>query len=652
MENKDLTKQEEKALAVPKVEYSEKEIAYRDFLIDRLTAASNQRNAEHSEFNEMNYYTWCEENAKTANSYTPPKKNKGDTRIVTGTTQEKVVTLLSALLNYNLEPNIEPFDKFDMPIRELGENMEDMVRKSRTMEIYDDKKVLIYKELLDQGTCFIEEQWVESIMAEKEISELKWSEGVKVEDIDWKTKFKDTTGKCEVNLLTNTQVYLGNIKEFEMDKQPFIFFHDIISYEEAKSIYQNWDRWQYVPRKIRKLQTETDNNLYEDWTMQEMENDMVEVIKYQDKWTNEFMIIVNGVMMLPIEFPLTAISPSGEYTIVKGIAEPIRKSFAYGKSTPAKTQTDQAVLDEFLKLMILKTRKSFMPPLANLSSKIISKDIFLPGTITSDIEPNALQPIGEANGVTPAEFSAFEMIKKIIDEKTVSPSFSGQQTTGQQTATEIMELKKQQMMKLGLLVVGVVNMERKLAWLRIQNILANWTKPIDTEVDNVKKGIKDVYRTITAETTLDNGQKGQRMIKFDTEMPNQITTEQVKAEEDFLSEPDKQVKITYIHPKELAKIKATWYINITPTEKSSGELDMVMYKQNLNDATILFGREAINWENAKVRWAVLSKEDPDKFFNKNAPPMLPMEGQEPVGGKIGQEIGASVKQPALNQMLK
>ena len=162
------TKQEIEAEATISVDYSEREIAYRDYLIKRLTTAKNQRDTEHTEFDDMDFYTWYEENKKAANAYIPPKKNKSDTRIVTGTTQEKGITLLSALLNYNLEPNIEPFDRQDMPIRELGENMEDMVKKSRIMEDYDDKRVLIYKDLLDQGTCFVEEQWTEKIGVEKD----------------------------------------------------------------------------------------------------------------------------------------------------------------------------------------------------------------------------------------------------------------------------------------------------------------------------------------------------------------------------------------------------------------------------------------------------------------------------------------------------
>jgi len=87
---------------------------------------------------------------------------------------------------------------------------------------------------------------------------------------------------------------------------------------------------------------------YRKWTLENLEKNMVEVIRYQDKWSNEFMIFINGVMMLPVGFPLTAVSPSGEYFLAKGSSHPISWFFAYSKSLGSKSKVDQAVLDELL----------------------------------------------------------------------------------------------------------------------------------------------------------------------------------------------------------------------------------------------------------------------------------------------------------------
>jgi len=650
-----MDKKNDKLEQAPRVDYTTEELAYRGELIQKLTSAKNQRDTDHTEFNDMDYYTWHEKNAKAANSYIPPKKNRTDTRIVTGTTQEKVVTLLSALLNYNLEPNIAAFDEKDNVINEIGENMEDLVRKSRTMEDYDEKRVLIYKELLDQGTCYVEEIYTENYINEKK-QKFDWSEGVKIENLKWKDNPKKISGNCSVNLLSGTNVYLGNIKEYDISKQPFLFTKEIIPYSRAKAIYGKWERWENVPKKIVKF--DSDNNgttAYTDWSLEELETDMVEVIKYQNKFDNEFMIMLNGINMLPAGFPLTAISPSGEYTIVKGIAEPISKFFAYGKSSPSKSKADQEVLDEMLRMIVLKTQQSFMPPYSNRTKKLLSSKIFFPGTITPDIDANMLQPIGDTKGVSQAEFNSFELIKRLIDEKTVSPTFSGQVSQESKTATEILEVKKQQMMKLGLLIHGVMTMERQLAWLRVQNILEHWTKPVDKEIDNIKNELVDVYKSITVETSLENGQKGMKTIEFNPELSEVLTPEQIKAQEDFLSKSGKEVRKVYINPTILRVLKAAWYIVINPTEKDSSELDRVLFTQNIKDAAEIFGMQSLNMEYLRGRFAILAKEDPEKFFIKGSP-MMPMPEEANAGGtrssgKIGSQLAEGIQQPSLNELV-
>ena len=128
------------------------------------------------------------------------------------------------------------------------------------------------------------------------------------------------------------------------------------------------------------------------------------------------------------------------------------------------------------------------------------------------------------------------------------------------------------------------------------------------------------------------------------------------AEEEFLSEPGKPVRKVYFNPELLQNIKATWFIDITPTEKQSGDLDRVLLIQNIGDAATIFGMQSLNMEYLKERFAILCKEDPSKFFVQGQPAM-PMgeEGQEmpgQLGGKIGQQVAQGVQAPSLNQMVK
>ena len=645
-------------LEVEHLDYTDDEIDYRGFLIGRMVAAKNAREQEHTEFDDMDYVTYYETNAKAAYSYIKPKKNKEDTRLVTGTTREKEHTLLSTILNFNFQPNINAFDEEDRPIAELGDNMQDLVKKSREIEEYEHHRALIYKEMLDQGTCFVEENWVENPLIEKILENTDWRDGMKINKIKWSTKKAKQEGICEVNLLAGTKVFLGNIKEFFMQKQPFVFTAERITWEEVRLKYGDWERFKYVPKVVQffgEVPTDTGDSTYRNWTLYETEEKMVEVLKYQDKWANEYMLMINGVMMLPVGFPLSAVSPSGDYLVAKGDSEPISKFFAYSKSIPAKTKVDQSVMDEMLKLFILKFQKSIKPPMANNTGRVLSRDIFLPAKIVSGIDPAKLQPIGDVQSINQAEFALFDLMKRIVDEKTVSATMSGDITRQDTTATEIMEAKRQAMLKMGYAMVGTLMLEHRLAWLRVHNILQHWTEPIDTRVTSVRKQLQDVYRTVSVNTTLENGADGLKMIEFNEQMA-MAPPEHIKNIEDLMSERmGRTVRKVYLNPKLLRKLKFKWYITINPTEKDASEIKRATFLKNISDAMAIFGPQSLNLDYLKDRFAGIIGEDPERMFVRGAPMGMPMEGgaqPNQIQQQMAQGVVGPRRQPSVNTLAR
>lgn len=620
------------------VQYNDEEQQYWSYLTRRISSARDQRDSDHMEFDGMDYITHYETNQKAANSYIEPKRNRMDTRVVTGTTREKENTLLSALLNYNLEPAFDAYDMEDFIIEDLGMTITDLVKKSRELEEYDDKRKIIYREFLDQGSVFVEDVWVERFCVEKDVK-MDWSKGVSVSKTNWKKRLGKVYKGAEARLIPGTKVYLGNIRANFIKDQPYLFTYETVSYEEARSIYGQWERWKNVPRKIVKFAETADNYIdYRNWSLFEIENDTVEIIKYYDKFNNEFMIMLNGVMMLPVGFPLTAISPSGTYPIAQSNVEDMA-FFAYGKSVPAKTKVHQQILDEFIKLIVLKTQQSFQPPMANNTGRTLSQNIYFPGKINNDIDTEKIKPLFDANGVSQAEFQAFQFIKQIVDEASVSPVFSGDFMKGDQTATQILEMKKQQMMKLGLVIWGVISLERQLAWLRAYNLLQNWTQPIDEKIDDVRGKIEKQYRSISVKTNLENGRDGRRIIKFNPELANTLSPEQIMAEEDFLSQSI-PTRVTYLNPEALRILKCQLFVTVTPTEKHTSTLERVLFTQNIRDAAAIFGPQSLNMDGLKERFAILAKENPDTFFLKAGAQML--NAAQPMGPEIAPQEGGAM----------
>lgn len=640
------------------VPYTGEESAYRSYLIRRLTYARDQRESEYMEFNDQNYTDWYDGNARAANAYNPPKVNKEDSRIVTGLTLEKEQSLLSAVLNYNLEPNVTAFNKQTIKINEIGEVMEDLIGKSREMEHYHEKRPSLYKELFDQGTCYVEEVKKEYIRPIKTMKTDWRMGGVNTKQIKWDRKLEKLYSSCEVNLLEGKKVYLGNMREFFLENQPYAFYADIISYDEAKYLYGDWDRWEHVPNTIVKFDRESlEQNEYRDWSLLEQQPGFVEVIKYQDPLNNEFMIMLNGVMMLPIEFPLTAISPSGRFSFAKGDAEIISRFFAISRSIPSKTKVDQGVLDETLRLLILMMQQTAKPALANKSNKVLSRKVFYPGTVTNGLNPEDIGVIGPQNTINNGAVQMYDLLKNMIDSKSVSATFAGETSQKGTTATEIQEVKKQQMMKLGAAMIGVISLERQLAELRLYNLLATWTEKVDERVDDVTKQIKGLYRTVSMDTTLENGQKGERIVSFDPEMAKMRTSDEVKAMEDYMKKKmGRNVRFNFIDAELIKKIVSTWFITITPTERDSSELDRVMFVTNLQQAAQLFGPQSINMEYAKERFATLGGEDPEKFFTRQSqnPMMAPEQGKTSLEQQIMKAGGAQqpnkLAEPSLSQL--
>lgn len=236
--------------AVPVI-YSPQEIKVRNELIKICTAARDERERPHNEFDGMTYSQNYDTNKKADMSYIPPKINKDDKRIVTGITREKDNTLLSSLLAYNFKADITAYDDTEMIFPQLGNNMEDIVTKSRELEQWEKIRPLLYRELIAQGDVFWEDIW-ECVYTPEFKNEGNWKPGQKIADAEFKkslipTKFE----RAAVKLHPGKNVYVSNFYEMDHKKQATVFTYEVIDRSVAEAIYGTWDRWESVPCTLR-----------------------------------------------------------------------------------------------------------------------------------------------------------------------------------------------------------------------------------------------------------------------------------------------------------------------------------------------------------------------------------------------------------------
>jgi len=630
--------------------YSIEDKEYFTFIQSRLENSKQQKNASWAEYNNKTYYQIYEENEKISNTFLEPKKNEDDVVVSAGTVEGKLDALLANINNLDLTPEVQAYDKENNLIVELGLAIEDTMAMTAEMDGGDEggdeeKKLLRQRELLKQGTVFVQEEWLKKFESKK-IFKGKYNGEFKGYKDMWNTSDELVFDGPSRTLLHGPNVFLGNMFEYFMEKQPFVFVLITMDYDVAKGQYGKFENWKYVKKGAVATDVETAQRTIFDntWRLTELKSNQVEILIYQDQTRDEFQIIINGVMMFPIGFPLSAVSPGGKYNITKQAFRVINSKFAYGKSfvSSGAIKEVSGLIDEMLKLFVLKTRKSFTPAYINTSGRVISKKVLSPGRITMGIAPDALHKIGEeGQGVTSNEFNVLRELQERIDKSTVSNIFQGQQGKSGTTATEIVELQRQAKLTLGLTITVCGLLEEKLAYLRLWNLIENWFQPSGTKLDDVRKEIM-TFRNTVREVNIDGEGLGQRkVIPTGETLPD---AETIRAEE--LSQEKSKghpVRHIYIHSKGIKEAKLRWHIVVVSKEKESSALHKLMFRDMFNDmlALVQVGSKP-NIDELENEFSRVWQKNRSKLFQKGGAAQAGLSPLDPsvAPGGVANTLGA------------
>ena len=632
----------------PKPDLTPDEIKERGFDLYRLYQISQVRESAHPQFDGMGYMKYNETNEMADISYLAPKKNKGDSRITTGVTHEKDSSLVSFYLNMNYEGTVRVFHK-DKEVEELGAAITKLVRKSREEENYDNKRPMIYRNYTTQGTAFTCEEYVEYWVPDKEI--IGDVDPTQLDKLKWKNKgLKKMLSGCVTNLVDGKKVFMEDIRQPDIQKQPGVYTVEYVPRETMKGIWGNTERWKYVPYFVtpsaQAIGVLTQGSIYSDWVYGEIDFNKTEVVKVYRPFEQRFQIYINGVPMLPAIFPLTAVSPAGLVPLAKGDAD-LMNLFAYSKSEPAKMKIDQAVFDEILQNMIIKFRQSAFVPRVNNTDKIITPEMFLGGKIISNIDPKMVEPLIPNPGITQSDFSFYQLFKTQLDSKSISSILEGnnQDNTGSMSLGQYMDMQKKQMLKLGGKIDGIIQWEKQMLRLRVMNLLAHG--PDTDEQGN--------YKDITMHGKMPDGSKGLNIIKFKS--PIDVKSEDVfKEQNDYKEAQGSEANITYLDPELLESIinDPEYYLcyEIVPVDKNNDKLAQMMFVSMVTQAMQLFGPDSLQVDGLKRQYAaVMGKSFDDIFLSPDQMKMKQMQAQAQNPNSNDPNAQTTVTPPAFPKAL-
>lgn len=593
----------------PAPKLSEEQNLERAFDMMRLYSIAQVRESPWPQFDGMGYMKYNETNEMADISFMPPKKNKGDTRITSGITHEKDSSLVSFYLNLNFEGDVRLFYK-NKELYDMGTTLTKIVRKSREEEEYDRKRAMNYRNYTAQGTAFTREQYTEIWVPNKEI--IGDVDPNHLDQVKWVDKgLTKLSARCETILVDGKKVFLENIREPDIQKQQGVYTVEYILRELAQAIWGRTEMWQYVPYMASAggmaMGSLTQGSIYSDWVWGEVDYTKLEMTQVYRPFEQRYQLYLNGIPMLPTKFPLKAVSPAGLVPLAKG-DEDLMNMFAYSKSEPAKTKIDQAVFDELLQTMVMKSRQAAMVPRANNTGKLMTPDMFLGGRLITNLNPEDAPPLIQNPGITDADFSFYQLFKEHIDSKTISSLLEGNKTNNaDMTLGQYMDMQKKQMLKIGGKIDGIIQWEKQMLRLRVMNLLAN----------AAQKNPDGSYKDISMEDNMADGTKGLNVIRFDENnirSPYQVHDEQRK----FQEQNGTPVEYTYIDPVLARAIidDPDYYLcyEIVPVDKNNDKLAQAMYVGLVTQAANLFGMDSLQVSNIKKRFAQKFGETFDDLF--------------------------------------
>lgn len=648
-------------------EITEEERKYYKKTVQRLQEMRDQREKRYKEFNNLIYSANYNINREADLAFTNMQvlidpQNNGDSitsryEMTTGSTRTKDKSIVSHLMSFEFVPDIQAYDEDDNMVHDLWETTEDLIRKTLEVERYKTRaRRDIYQELITQGNVFVREALVKKPI--KIRSNGSWKVTDKVSDFKPdKYPLEKYEVTFERQMIPGKNVFLGNIRERDIQKQDIVCVWEDLTFQQAEDIFWRWDRWKYVKEtKWKGCQTQIDQIVQQDqrwyqgvwwsedyWNLMKPEYTFWVLHVYNNK-NKTYQVIVNGITMLPMEYSLFEISPSGEIPIAKWDAE-IMTGFAYAKGIPANTIIDGKMFDAVYNAVVQKMLQSGKPTMGNNTGYQLPQGLLYSGRLIAGLRANQLEPLLpiESRTITATDTQFIDIVKTIMNDKTVDDAFSGE-PVGIKTATELLERKKNTILKLFNLVQGLMDLEEQLARLRISSIYSHWTlseevpvkKQVEKEIDGIKKILEEVWyerkhkKALVSTQFKKSGKSGYRSIRFMSWMENAPTGYEVAKEEDAMSDSyGKDVRISYLDSEQLSNLmRWKWDIEIISRQADENELEKTTYLDGKQRIVNLFWPDVLNREYTLEKVARIDGEEAERAYNLETPQPQEMAAPE------------------------
>jgi len=461
--------------------------------------------------------------------------NRWRSNAVRPVVRNKIVSMAAHATNAMLYPGVKAFNE-DMDYDDFGaQAMQDLIEFSCIKSNYD------YHSMQMTITSLFSPA---AIMYTEYAMRYRMINGQTVPDEAF-TGFTDT-------VVPVTEIYISNFYEHDIQKQDWIIWRRTPTYDSALGKYGNLPNWQYVRPGVQIVFNDANNLFYEAYDA-DLRGELVEEVLYWNRARDEFIIMVNGVMLTPHNNPNPRLDK--QYPFTKTGYEFLDEGrFFYYKSLAHKMQKDAEIINTVWPMYIDAQYMSMFPPLQNIGGEMIGSNVAIPGTtINLTGKDSVIKPIFPQMNLS-GSMQALGQIEQSISQTSESPVFGQAGQGPNQTAEEIRTRRQQLETVLGLFIRMLMDFVDQYGKLRISDIVQHLTVAKSAEIT----GDKLAYQAFIL-PALKGVRQNAKQLKFDGETPDMSSEmDQMMASAELAK--NKNTEIWSIHPKFFRELMFETYV--------------------------------------------------------------------------------------------
>lgn len=580
-------------------------------IYDRQFRMQQTVSRNYSYFNDRNLISYIDDSTKRWNGYIPPRDDlvmDWQARVFNNFTRNVTIAFLSKVALQKPKAKIIATNKEGSEDSLRAHILSKMFEYTKNLENGNMKFFNASLECVTKGTIVAYEGYKK---VKRKIREIKQYDPLTGQ---YKTEEKEILdyNDCYQQIIPLEDLYVANIWTPDIQQQPDIIWRSLVRKSEAEEEFRKYPGWKYVlPGAYTTIIEQT--SFYKNKKI-DLEIDQVEILRYFNRLKDQMRILANGVLLYDGPIPFN----HKKYPFAKTVFEPMAIDFFYGKSLPAKIESDQDVINTLWNMMLDQSYLSIFKPILTDDPDEVEDTVLVPGLIQKVGDINKYRVLNELQGPDNTHFNMLQMAMNFAKDNSGSmlgggPTFSPK--GGKVTARQAMMQEEQARQILGLNVKLLESFERDATELRCKNILQFSTLPEKIEDITGQGGFKQLFtKTIRVDDTeLSDGTYGTAIVKMgqsEQELPQE---NDIAVEEEMASLQGNNT--------EIIAITAEYIRNMDIDVQIVGE-SSYMQAKSLNQAMglefyqMMSQNPLINQEENTRDAIELYDKDPDRFIIK------------------------------------